>query len=146
MTFNLSPYKKANMNSLQTLALAALCAWAVAGTGHAAGTTAAQQLAHWNAQAGSSGQADKGKAFFAARHGGEWSCASCHGAPPTVQGQHAGTGKSIAPLAPAFNPKGFTDTAKVDKWFRRNCKDVLSRECTAIEKSDVLAYLNALKP
>ena len=40
----------------------------------------------------------------------------------------------------------FTSTAKVDKWFRRNCNDVLSRECTAVEKADVLAYLNALKP
>ena len=39
-----------------------------------------------------------------------------------------------------------TDEAKVDKWFRRNCNDVLSRECTAVEKADVLAYLNALKP
>ena len=51
-----------------------------------------------------------------------------------------------SPVGPAFNPKAFTDTAKVDKWFRRNCNDVLSRECTAIEKADVLAYLNALKP
>ncbi|MFP5443986.1 MAG: DUF1924 domain-containing protein, partial [Betaproteobacteria bacterium] len=45
--------------------------------------------------------------------------------------------------------KAFTDTAKVDKWFRRNCNDVLSRECTAMEKADVLAYVsafNALKP
>ena len=73
-------------------------------------------------------------------------CASCHGTPPTAQGKHASTGKPIAPLAPAFNPKAFTDTAKVDKWFRRNCNDVLSRECTAVEKADVLAYLNALKP
>ncbi len=40
----------------------------------------------------------------------------------------------------------FTDTAKVDKWFRRNCNDVLSRECTAMEKADVWAYLKALKP
>ena len=88
----------------------------------------------------------RGKLLFNTRHGGEWSCASCHGTPPTTQGKHASTGKSIAPLAPAFNPKAFTDTAKVDKWFRRNCNDVLSRECTAIEKADVLAYLNALKP
>lgn len=71
MTVNPSPHKKATMNSLQTLSLAALCIWGAAGTGHAADTTAAQQLAHWNAQAGSPGQADKGKAFFAARHGGE---------------------------------------------------------------------------
>ena len=52
----------------------------------------------------------------------------------------------IAPLAPAFNPERFSDPAKVEKWFRRNCNDVLSRECTAVEKADVLAYLNALKP
>jgi Domain of unknown function (DUF1924) len=43
------------------------------------------------------------------------------------------------------NPKAFTDSAKVDKWFRRNCKDVLARECSAGEKADVLAYLNSLK-
>jgi len=66
-------------------------------------------------------------------------------APPTATGKHASTGKSIAPLAPAFNPKAFTETAKVDKWFRRNCKDVLARECSAAEKADVLAYLNSLK-
>jgi hypothetical protein len=66
--------------------------------------------------------------------------------PPTTEGKHATTGKAIAPLAPGFNPKAFTDTAKVDKWFRRNCKDVLSRECTAPEKADVMAYLLSLKP
>ncbi|MBP6356968.1 MAG: DUF1924 domain-containing protein, partial [Burkholderiaceae bacterium] len=38
------------------------------------------------------------------------------------------------------------DTAKVDKWFARNCKDVLARECNALEKADVLAYLANLKP
>lgn len=115
-------------------------------TSQAADTTPAQQLSHWSVQAGTPGNADKGRAFFTARHGGEWSCASCHGTPPTAQGKHASTGKSIAPLAPAFNPKAFTDTAKVDKWFRRNCKDVLSRECSAGEKADLLAYLNSLKP
>ena len=73
-------------------------------------------------------------------------CIRDSGTPPTAQGKHASTGKSIAPLAPAFNPKAFTDTAKVDKWLRRNCNDVVSRECTAVEKADVLAYLNALKP
>jgi cytochrome c peroxidase len=115
-------------------------------TSHAAETTAAQQLSHWSAQAGRPSNADQGATFFNTRHGGEWSCASCHGSPPTQQGEHANTGKKIAPLAPAFNPKVFTDTAKVDKWFRRNCKDVLQRECSAGEKADVLAYLNRLKP
>jgi len=125
---------------------AALCSAMACGPTWAADTTAVQQLSYWSAQAGSAGNADKGKTFFSSRHGGEWSCASCHGTPPTTRGKHASTGKSIAPLAPAFNPKAFTDTAKVDKWFRRNCNDVVARECSASEKADVLAYLNALKP
>lgn len=113
---------------------------------NAADTTAADQLARWTAEAGTPPQAERGRAFFTSRHGGEWSCASCHGSPPTREGKHASTGKVIAPLAPAFNPKAFTDTAKTDKWFRRNCKDVLSRECSPQEKADVLAYLLQLKP
>lgn len=113
---------------------------------HAGDTTPVDQLGRWSAQAGASGSVSKGQAFFNQRHGGEWSCASCHGAPPTRQGEHASTAKPIAPLAPAFNAKAFTDTAKADKWFRRNCKDVLSRECSAAEKADVLAYLLSLKP
>ena len=123
------------------LALSAL-PWSPA---QAADTSPAQQLARWSAQAGAPGDAARGQAFFNARHGGEWSCASCHGQPPTTQGKHANTGKPIAPLAPAFNPKAFTETAQVDKWFRRNCKDVLARECTPAEKADVLAYLTGLK-
>ena len=126
-----------------------LLAWllvSLAGAAFAADTTPAAQLQRWSTEAGKPGNASQGQTFFSSKHGGEWSCASCHGAPPTKQGEHANTGKSIAPMAPAFNPKAFTDTAKVDKWFRRNCNDVVRRECTAIEKADVLAYLNSLKP
>jgi hypothetical protein len=112
----------------------------------AADTSAAQQLERWSAQAGAPGQAERGRIFFTSAHGGEWSCASCHGNPPTATGKHASTGKAIDPLAPAFNPRAFTGSAKVDKWFRRNCNDVLQRECSAAEKADVLAYLLALKP
>ena len=109
-------------------------------------TTIVQQLAQWSAQAGAPGDAARGQAFFTSRHGQEWSCSSCHGSPPTGLGKHASTGKTIEPLAPAFNPQRFTDAARVEKWFRRNCKDVVSRECTAGEKADVLAYLGGLKP
>jgi hypothetical protein len=112
----------------------------------AADTSPAQQLAQFSALAGRPGNAPAGQAFFGTRQGGEWSCASCHGAPPMAQGRHASTGKTIAPLAPAFNPAAFTDSAKVEKWFRRNCNDVLKRECSAGEKADVLAYLSQLKP
>jgi hypothetical protein len=85
--------------------------------------------------------ASRGEQFFTARHGGEWSCASCHGSPPNAQGKHAKTGKAIAPLAPSANAERFTDAAKAEKWFRRNCNDVLSRACSPSEKADVLAYL-----
>ena len=89
--------------------------------------------------------ADRGARFFAQTHGGEWSCASCHTADPRAGGKHAKTGKPITPLAPAANPERFTQTATVDKWFRRNCNDVLGRACTAQEKGDVLQYLLSLK-
>lgn len=83
----------------------------------------------------------RGGQFFNARHGNEWSCASCHGASGAAQGKHAKTGKIIAPLAPAANPERFADAAKTEKWFKRNCNDVLGRSCTNAEKGDVLAYL-----
>jgi hypothetical protein len=97
------------------------------------------------AQANQPPSVTRGEQFFQAKHGKEWSCASCHKAPPTSDGQHASTNKLITPLAPAVNPKRFTDEAKVNKWFKRNCNDVLGRECTALEKADVMAYLNSLK-
>ncbi len=108
-------------------------------------TSPAKQLERFSAQAGSPGQASRGQEFFNSRHGGEWSCSSCHGKPPVSDGKHASTGKAIKPLAPAFNPEAFSDSAKVDKWFRRNCNDVLKRECKAGEKADVLAYLLQLE-
>ncbi len=85
--------------------------------------------------------AARGENFFKVKHGGEWSCASCHTDNPAAQGKHAKTEKIIKPMAPAANPERFTDAAKVAKWFKRNCKDVLERECTAQEKGDVMTYL-----
>ena len=108
-------------------------------------TSPSAQMERFSAEAGRPGVVELGRQFFVKKHGGEWSCASCHGESPTRSGRHASTGKVLEPLAPAFNPKSLTDTARVDKWFRRNCKDVLSRECTAGEKADVLAWLNSLK-
>ena len=85
--------------------------------------------------------AGRGQQFFSSAHGNDWSCTSCHTASPVAPGKHAKTGKEIAALAPAANPQRFTDAAKVEKWFNRNCNDVLGRVCTAQEKGDVLAYL-----
>ena len=89
--------------------------------------------------------AQRGELFFKSTHGNDWSCASCHTGNPLAAGKHVKTGKAIAPLAPAANPQRFTDAAAVEKWFRRNCNDVLGRACTAQEKSDVTQYLMSLK-
>lgn len=120
------------------VALACAPAWA-------ADTTPAQQLERFAAQAGGAPSAERGRAFFTMPHGGEWSCASCHGTQPVAPGKHASTGKAIDALAPAGNPQAFTDAARVDKWFRRNCRDVLQRECSAAEKADVIAWLLTLQ-
>ena len=113
-------------------------------TAHAA--SPADTLAGFSAQAGSAAVAARGQDFFNKTHGRDWSCATCHGAVPTQTGKHASTSKAIGPLAPAFNAERFTDKAKTDKWFRRNCNDVVGRECTAAEKADIMAWLISLKP
>jgi len=107
--------------------------------------TPADMLAGYTAESGKPASAARGQQIFTTRQGGEWSCASCHGAVPTQTGKHASTDKAIKPLAPAFNPERFTDAAKSEKWFRRNCKDVMRRECSAAEKADVLSWLMTLK-
>jgi uncharacterized membrane protein len=109
-------------------------------------TTPAEQVAGFVAQSGQPAQAAAGKEFFTTKHGKDWSCSTCHTANPTVLGKHATTGKEIAPMAPAFNDKRFTDAAKTEKWFRRNCNDVVGRECTPAEKANLLTWLLSFKP
>ena len=89
--------------------------------------------------------ANRGQQFFQKTHGKEWSCASCHMQTPVGFGKHQVTGKRIDPLAPSANAERFTSERKVEKWFKRNCGDVLGRACTAQEKGDVLAWLLTLR-
>jgi hypothetical protein len=86
----------------------------------------------------------RGETFYRAKTG-DMACASCHGASPKDHGKHATTGKDILPMAPSANADRFTDPAKVEKWFRRNCNDVLKRTCTAIEKGDFITYLSSVR-
>jgi hypothetical protein len=126
--------------------IAAACAVAFSGLSPIAyAITPVEQLAGYSAQAGVPAKAERGQQLFTTKHGKEWSCSSCHTAVPTVEGKHASTGKVIGAMAPAFNPDRFSDTAKTEKWFRRNCNDVMGRECTPGEKADVLAWLLTLK-
>ena len=107
-------------------------------------TSPSAQLKYWTDKAGAAANPVAGKLFFTQTHGKEWSCASCHGNPPISTGKHASTNKVIPALAPSSNADAFTETAKIEKWFRRNCNDVLARECTPLEKANVLAYLISL--
>ena len=69
------------------------------------------------------------------------SCTSCHGKDLGKEGRHHKTNKVIAPMAPSANKERLTDAKKIEKWFKRNCNDVLARECTAQEKGDFLKFL-----
>lgn len=72
------------------------------------------------------------------------SCASCHNSNLTTTGKHARTGKLIEPMAPSVNNKRLMDVKQMRKWFKRNCKWTLGRECSAQEQGDVLMYLKDL--
>jgi cytochrome c553 len=111
--------------------------------------THTEQQAQWNvtaraAEPGFAPSAARGKALYERsfnRSAEMPNCVACHTANPTQQGKHAVTGKSIAPMAPSANPERFADAAKTEKWFKRNCNDVVGRECTAAEKSDFVEFL-----
>ncbi len=68
------------------------------------------------------------------------SCTSCHSTSATNAGETR-AGKPIDPMAVSKTPDRFSDPKKVAKWFRRNCKSVLGRECTALEKGDFTTYM-----
>ena len=92
----------------------------------------------------SNGQALWNKTFKDAKTSEQRNCSSCHGDDLTRSGKHNSTGKVIDPMAPSVNTKRLTDTRKIEKWFLRNCKWTLGRECNAQEKGDVLAFLKTL--
>ncbi|NWG31448.1 MAG: DUF1924 domain-containing protein [Rhodocyclaceae bacterium] len=106
----------------------------------------AELLGGYAAAAGAGFKADaaRGAAFYAKAFGVSAkmpSCASCHTDSPSQPGRHVVTDKAIKPLAPAANPERFSDPAKVEKWFKRNCSEVVGRECTAAEKADFIAFV-----
>jgi Domain of unknown function (DUF1924) len=89
--------------------------------------------------------AQRGQEFFTR----EWSvaqkmpnCAACHGKNLNLDGKHVVTGKRIEPFSPVINKERFTNANKVEKWFKRNCTEVVGRECTAAEKSDFIKFVS----
>jgi hypothetical protein len=91
--------------------------------------------------------ASRGKTFYnQAFAGGKpdtSACTSCHGNDPRSPGR-ALTGKTIEPMVVSASPSRYSDPAKVEKWFKRNCNEVLGRECTPQEKGDWLTYMSSL--
>ena len=79
---------------------------------------------------------------FPGKKGKTRQCSTCHGEDLTAIGKHAKSGKKIKPMAPSVNPKRYTKMKKLNKWFKRNCKWTLGRECTHQEKGDILKYLS----
>lgn len=103
-------------------------------------------LAAYARQANSTFSAERGEAMYRSKNTASpdfASCATCHTADPTQQGRHAKTGRTIPPAAVSANPKRFTDAAKVEERFDRDCQTVLGRACTAQEKGDYITFLTS---
>ena len=81
--------------------------------------------------------------IFAGGKAGTPACVSCHGNDPRVAGRTR-SGKAVEAMAVSVTPTRYLDAAKVEKWFRRNCNEVLGRACTAQEKGDWLTYMSQL--
>lgn len=110
--------------------------------------------------------AERGRAFYFRVHtiedGSELSCATCHHADPRketiahkdqipcrachVTFHEPAAGRSaivgdIRPFAPSANADRFSNEWKVEAWFEWNCKLLLKRQCTPVEKGDVITWL-----
>lgn len=111
--------------------------------------TPQQMLAGYSAEAageqpGFSASAERGREFYLKRRDISEkmpNCSSCHTESPSAEGTHVITSKAIQPLSPSINEKRFTDKTKVEKWFRRNCKEVVGRACTPAEKADLIQFI-----
>jgi hypothetical protein len=67
-------------------------------------------------------------------------CTTCHADNPRQAGRTL-VGKRIEPVALSASPSRYSDPAKVEKWFKRNCHEVLGRACTPLEKGDWLTFM-----
>ena len=133
-----------NLASVTLIKKTLLFLWLVSLASLAFASTPKELLTGYEAKS-SKASSSRGEQFFNAKHGKEWSCATCHETPPNHDTKHIVTGKVIKALSPLSNPARFNDLAKVEKWFKRNCNDVLARECSAQEKADVLSWLMTIK-
>lgn len=103
------------------------------------------RLSEYRSQGASAFDLSSGEALwlrkFQSANGTERACTGCHTNDPRQSGRHAVTNKAIGPMAPSVNPKRLTERRQVEKWFKRNCKWTIGRECTPQEKGDFLSFL-----
>ena len=90
--------------------------------------------------------AERGETLFASKFSGGKpetpSCTTCHTDDPKKAGQTR-AGKEIDPMAVSISPQRYADPEKAEKWFGRNCRNVLGRECTATEKGDFITFMQS---
>ena len=139
--------KKPNKLSKNSYGLVLAACFAATTTAVAEGTVA-MLLQQYQALGASSFDVGRGQALWNSNHidqrsGQKRACTSCHTSDLRRPGKHARTGKVIEPMAPSANLKRLTDIRKIGKWFKRNCKWTLGRECTPQEKGDILSYLTS---
>jgi hypothetical protein len=118
--------------------------WWLLGVAFAAGPAVEGLLARYGAQGATAPDATRGAAlwtreFPATDSGGSRSCTTCHGPTLGSAGRHATTGEPIEPMT---QPGRLADAEKIEKWFGRNCRWTLGRDCTPAEKADLLLYLS----
>jgi hypothetical protein len=140
-----STEEKTMLRNLTTTVFITTLAFIFSGTGIAGPRE--DQLAGYAkaANAAASGfSADRGKALhtqnFASGKANTPACTSCHGKDTRAAGRTL-VGKQIDPMALSVSPSRYTDPVKVEKWFKRNCTEVLGRECSAQEKGDWLSFM-----
>lgn len=105
--------------------------------------TVNQLLQDYTSQGASTADATQGKQLWQKtfNNKGKRSCSDCHTRDLTASGKHIKTNKQIKPMSPSVNAERLSDARKVNKWFKRNCKWTLGRECSAQEKADILVYI-----
>lgn len=138
-----------NILLLLTAITAMMLAARFAGAGPSVNPAMEALIDGYAAEAGTTEfSAEEGKKLFYStrthsKKAEERGCTTCHTRDPSSRGK-THVGKVIEPISPAANPERFTDPKHVEKWFKRNCKWVLERQCTPKEKGDFITFMMSL--
>jgi hypothetical protein len=128
------------MKSVMQLSLLVIAG--VLGANSYASSVVDSMLTEYQQQGAVMPDANSGREIWFSTHG-DRSCSSCHSDSPLKSGSHVKTGKLIEPMALSVNPDRYQESKKIEKWFLRNCKWTLGRECSAQEKSNILSWLSS---